>query len=147
MCPVCIVAVGAGVGLCRWLRVDDTISGLWIGGLLAALSIWTYLWLKKKNWSFNFSKVVVPLAYYLTVFVSLYFLGILGHPLNRVLGIDKLVFGTIFGTAIFLASVWLNDFLKSKNQGKIYFPYQKVVIPFVFLLIFSFIFYFIIKCY
>lgn len=31
VCPVCTVAVGTGVGLSRWLGVDDTITGLWLG--------------------------------------------------------------------------------------------------------------------
>ena len=31
ICPVCTVAVGAGIGLSRWLGIDDSITGLWIG--------------------------------------------------------------------------------------------------------------------
>ena len=33
VCPVCTVAVGAGLGLAEWLGIDDSISGLWIGAL------------------------------------------------------------------------------------------------------------------
>lgn len=28
VCPVCIVAVASGVGLCRFLGIDDAITGL-----------------------------------------------------------------------------------------------------------------------
>jgi hypothetical protein len=33
ICPLCTIAVGAGVGLSRWIGVDDAVTGLWIGGL------------------------------------------------------------------------------------------------------------------
>lgn len=38
-CPVCTVAIGVGVGLCRYLGIDDLITGLWIGALLLALGV------------------------------------------------------------------------------------------------------------
>ncbi len=147
VCPVCVVAVGAGVGLCRWLGIDDTISGLWIGGLLASLSMWTYFWLKNKNWAFKFSKIVVPAAYYLIVVAPLYYFDIMGHPLNKFLGIDKLLLGIISGTIVFLLGYKIDIFLKQRNQGKVLFYYQKVVFPVSFLIIASAIFYFVIKCY
>jgi hypothetical protein len=34
VCPVCTIAVAGGVGLCRYLGIDDLISGSWIGALL-----------------------------------------------------------------------------------------------------------------
>lgn len=145
VCPICIVTVGVGVGLCRWLGVDDTISGLWIGAMLLALTFWTLIWLAKKGWNFKYDKIAVFLIYYLSVFLTLYFTDIIGHPLNRIFGIDKIIFGTVSGTIVFLFSVWFNDFLKSKNQGKVYFPYQKVAVPLAFLIIMSIIFY-LIKC-
>lgn len=41
VCPVCTVAVGAGVGFSRYLGIDDTIAGLWIGALIVSVSMWT----------------------------------------------------------------------------------------------------------
>jgi len=147
VCPVCVVAVGAGLGLCRWLGVDDTISGLWIGALIMALVLWTLVEFRKKNWNFKYSAAVIGFVYYALIIWPLYALKIMGHPLNTVFGIDKLLFGIIIGTFVFIFSYWLNLYLKSKNQGKVYFPYQKVVIPAVVLFVFSLIFYLIIKCY
>ena len=49
VCPVCTIAVGASLGLSRWLGVDDTISGLWIGGLIVSTTLWTYSWMKKRH--------------------------------------------------------------------------------------------------
>ncbi len=147
VCPVCVVAVGAGVGLCRWLGVDDTISGLWIGALIVAAIMWTLIWLDKKQRNFKYSQIIVSAACYILIILPLYSFNIMGHPLNKVFGIDKLLFGIIFGSVVFLLSHYANLFLKNKNQGKVYFPYQKVAVPLVFLIITSVIFYFIIKCY
>lgn len=49
ICPICTIAVGAGVGLSRWLGVDDTISGIWIGGLAISSIWWTINWLNSKH--------------------------------------------------------------------------------------------------
>lgn len=147
VCPVCVVAVGSGVGLCRWLGIDDTISGLWIGGLIVALILWTIDWLNKKNYKFKFRNWLVWLGYYVLTIWPLFSFNIMGHPLNKVWGIDKILFGILFGSIIFFFSVFLNGHLKKKNNGKVYFPYQKVAIPVVLLLIFSLIFYLVIKCY
>lgn len=146
VCPVCVVAVGAGVGLCRWLGIDDTISGLWIGAMLAAMSLLTIYWIRKKNWRFRFYKTIIFAAYYILTIWPLLSFNIMGHPLNKLWGIDKILLGIVTGTAIFLFSVFLDGNLKNKNNGKAYFPYQKVIIPVVLLTIFSLIFYIIIKC-
>ena len=141
VCPLCVVAVGAGLGLSRWLGVDDVISSIWIGGLLVALSLWTIVWLKKRNWVFPYDGVVVFLAYYLLTLVTLYYADIAGHPLYKIFGIDKIIFGTVVGTIISVLAHWLNTYLKKKNNGKVFFPYQKVVIPLVLLILTSVVFY------
>lgn len=143
-CPLCVVVVGSGLGLSRWFGVDDVITSMWIGGLLVALSIWTIIWLNTKNWNFKYQKIIIPFVYYLLTFGSLYYYDVLGHPLNKIFGIDKIIFGSILGTAIFLGSIWLHNFLKIKNQGKQFFSYQKVVLPFLILFIASTVLYFLI---
>ncbi len=144
VCPVCVVAVGGGLGISRWLGVDDAISSLWIGALLAAMSLWTIDWIQKKNWKFVFYKAVTWVLYYGLTVGPLYYYGLIGHPLNKIFGIDKILFGVILGTAVFLGGVWLNLFLKLKNNGKQYFNYQKVVVPFLSLVAASLILYLII---
>lgn len=132
VCPICVVAVGAGFELSRMLGVDDLVSSLWIGAVLSAVSLWTIDWLKRKKWNFAFYKTVTWLVYYVLALAPFY--------LNR-----KILWGAFFGTIIFLGAVWLNNYLKKKNGDKVYFPYQKVVIPFGILIIFSFIFYFLLS--
>ena len=145
VCPVCIVAVSAGLGLSRWLGVDDVVSSIWIGALLAALSIWTIIWISKKNWAFKYQKIIIPAAYYLLTLLPLYYYAFIGHPQNKIFGVDKIVFGAFLGTAVFLASIWLHNYLKQKNNEKSFFPYQKIVLPVTALILTSLVFYFLIS--
>jgi len=140
VCPVCTIAVGAGVGLCRYLGIDDLISGTWIGGLIVSLIFWTIDWLNKKKIHFLFRKILVLVFFYFTIIAPLYWLGIMGHPENKFFGIDKLLFGILAGSPTFLLGVWFDNFLKKENQGKPFFPFQKVVLPILFLFILSLIF-------
>lgn len=143
LCPVCPLATGAGVGLCRYLGIDDLISGTWIGGLLMSLSLWTINFLNKKKIKFLFRKPLILIFWYSIAILPLYLLGIIGHFQNKFLGVDKLLFGIISGSIIFLVSIFFNDFLLKKNKGKVFFPFQKVIIPVSFLIILSLIFYLI----
>lgn len=144
ICPLCVVAIGAGLGLSRWLGVDDVVSSVWIGALLVSLILWTLVEMRKKNWRFPFDAVIISLAYYLLTFIPLYYAGIVGHPLNKIFGIDKIVFGTAIGTVMFLLSYALHNYLKKINNGKSFFPYQKVVLPVVILALTSLIFFLLI---
>ncbi|MDP3917891.1 MAG: hypothetical protein Q8Q30_01815, partial [Candidatus Woesebacteria bacterium] len=50
VCPVCTVAVAGGLGLSRYFGIDDSIIGIWSGGLMVSLTLWTIDWLSRKNW-------------------------------------------------------------------------------------------------
>ncbi len=139
ICPVCVVAVGAGLGFSKWLGVDNAISSVWIGAVLMALVLWTIIIFKKKNWDFIYYSLVITAGYYLLTFVPLYYAGIVGHPANIIFGTDKIIFGVAIGSIAMLASNWLNIFLKKKNNGKVFVPYQKVILPLIILLIISLI--------
>lgn len=144
VCPICTVAVGAGVGFSRWLGIDDIISGLWIGGLTVSLVSWTIDWLNKKKISFPFYKIIIILGYYFLIVFPLYWFGIIGHPLNLFWGMDRLLWGIILGSGIFLLAVLGYNYLKKKNAGKSFFPFQKVVMPVGALLLASLFLYFLI---
>jgi len=142
-CPVCVAAVGAGLGLARWLGVDDTVTGIWIGGLLLAISGWLINLFKRKNWQFwNYGPILFLLTYAATL-IPLYYMDIVGHPKHTIWGIDKLIFSITLGSVTFILSELLYEWLKKKNNNKPYFPYQKIVMPIVSLAILSVIFYFI----
>ncbi|MFH1253593.1 MAG: hypothetical protein V1664_04675 [Candidatus Uhrbacteria bacterium] len=144
-CPVCTVAAAGGVGLARWLGIDDTITGLWIGALLVSITFWTANWLKKKNLKFPGLVLCSGLFYILITVVPLYFTGVMGHPWNQIWGIDKLAAGMIVGAVFFYAAEKLYLFLKKKNNNHAHFPFEKVVLPVITLIILSGVFYFLIK--
>jgi len=142
VCPVCTVAVGAGLGLAEWLGIDDSISGLWIGALIVSMSLWTINWLNKKEIRFKGRKILIFAAYYAIVVLPLWFKGKIGHPLNTLCGIDKLLFGIILGSVVFSAAAILHLYLFKKNGGKSYFKGQKIALPVSFLIIASIILYY-----
>jgi hypothetical protein len=143
ICPVCTIAVGAGVGLSRYFGVDDTIAGVWIGGLTVSMIMWTINWFNKKNIKFVGRKIITTVAYYALIVVPLFYTGIMGHALNKIWGVDKLLIGIIFGSIFFFAFGQWYQVLKRKNGGKAYFPFQKVAMPVLPLVILTIIFYFI----
>jgi hypothetical protein len=144
VCPVCTAAVAGGAGLCRWLGIDDTVSGVWIGGLLASLTLWLISWLDKRAARLRFLKFVSAAAVlYLSAVLPLYQLGIMGDPFNKIFGVDKLFVGIAFGSVTLLAGNWLYFLLKKTNDGRVYFPFQKVVVPVLCLAAVSGIFYLI----
>jgi len=145
MCQVCTIGVVAGLGLSRWFGVDDTISGVWIGGLLVSLTGWTVNWLKTKKINFKGMIIITALVYYASVITPLYWKEIIGHPLNKIWGIDKLILGIAFGSVVFAIAVLLYEVMKKKNNGHAHFPFEKIVIPISSLILLSILFYFITK--
>lgn len=143
VCPVCTVAVIGGLGLSRWFGIDDTVTGIWAGAVTASFTLWTVNWLNKKNIKFYGRKILVAAFWYGLTFVPLHFMDIIGHPLNKLWGVDKFILGVVIGSIIFSATAILYEYLKKKNNGKAHFPFERVVIPVVALALFSAIFYFI----
>ncbi len=145
VCPVCVVAVGAGVGFSRWLGIDDSITGIWIGGLTLSIIIWNINWFQRKNIKFPSRNILTFLAYYVLILVSLRWSNFIGHPINKLWGMDKILLGMTIGTIFFALGNFYYTYLKNKNNGHSYFPFQKVVMPIASLLIVSLVFYIITK--
>lgn len=141
VCPVCVVAIGAGLGLSRWLGIDDLVSSVWIGAFLVAIISWTLSFMKKKKWDFYDDGVLVTILYIALTFIPLYYAKIVGQPLNQIWGIDKIIFGSIVGAVVLFLGHWLHAYLKKNNNNKSYFPYQRVAIPVVALILTSLAFY------
>lgn len=147
VCPICTVAVGAGLGLSRYLGIDDVISGFWVGGLIMSLSFWLSDWATKKwpkklkntgNGKLIFFSI---LFWYAITFIPLWMSGIIGHPFNTILGMDKLIFGSINGSLIFLLAIWADKKVR-KIKGKQLIQFQKVIFPLFALALISLIVYF-----
>lgn len=129
ICPVCVIAVGAGFGLSQYLGIDDAITGVWLGGALIGISIWTAAWLKKKKIKYNTGLALSIIVYYGLSAWPLVSQGLLGHPANRIWGIDKIIFGLILGSIVLPACNYWYQNMKKKNNGHAYFPFQKVAMP------------------
>lgn len=145
VCPVCTVAVAGGIGISRYLGIDDTVTGLWIGAFIISSALWFSSWLRKKHIHIKYQDIISILFFYLLVIVPLKLTGFLGHLTNTIFGIDKIIFGSFLGSLLFLSSVLLDKYLRSKNNGKVYVYYQKVILPVLILSISSLLLVLIIK--
>jgi hypothetical protein len=143
VCPICTVFVGAGVGLSRWLGVDDTISGLWIGGLIVSMIGWTIDWCNRHNIRFLFRKISIIILYYALIVIPLYRNEAISHPLNNLWGYNKLMLGIVVGSIMFFIGYLWHLYLKINNENKSFFPFQKVIIPLLYLIIATILFYFL----
>lgn len=144
VCPVCTVAVGAGVGFLREFGVNDIITGIWFGALIVSSIAWMIDYLNRKNIHFLFRKILVIVLFYGIFIIPLYYWKIgettlMGNPDNVIFGIDKILFGVIIGTFIFISAILSDIYLRKINEGKHIVIYQKVIIPLVFLIIASII--------
>ncbi|MBM3247580.1 hypothetical protein FJZ17_03535 [Candidatus Pacearchaeota archaeon] len=142
VCPVCTVAVGAGVGFLRAWGINDIITGIWFGALIVSSIAWMIDYLNRKNIHFLFRKILVIIAFYALFIVPLYYWKINGEPVmgalgNVIFGIDKVLFGVIIGTIVFILAMLANNYLKKINDNRVMINYQKILIPLIFLIIVS----------
>ena len=137
MCPVCTVGVAAGLGLSRWLKVDDAISGLWIGALILALAIWFWRWLYQNKAQKPFSAfLLLVVAFWLLTFLPLNYAGILENC-RPLWGMNRLILSSIIGMLAALLGILLDKDIRAGKKGKAAFAYQKVILPLTFLLLAS----------
>ena len=141
VCPVCVVAVGIGLGISRWLGIDDTITGVWIGGLILASALWLADWIVKKGWKIPYPKALSVVLMYTFTIIPLWIGKTIGHPKNTLWGIDKILLGIIAGSIAFFLSVWIDKKLRKMNNEKVYIYYQKIILPMLLLTLTSFTFY------
>lgn len=135
MCPVCTVTVVAGLGISRLLGIDDLLTSIWIGGFILSFSFIFHNWMVKK-WPKTKSKyslyITIALMYALALF-----------PLYKTPTIDRILYGTALGSAVFMLGVFADKFQRVKFK-KIFFPFQKVVFPVISLILATAIAYFVI---
>ncbi len=148
VCPVCTVAVGAGLEGARLLGVDDVITGIWAGGLTLSLVGWTANYMRSHGVSRPIWYVLNFVAYY-AILALVYFIPA-NNPIvlfnDRCMwGIDQFLLGIIIGSIVFFVmELWYSK-IKKNNGGHALFPFQKVVMPFGGLLVATLIFWAIIK--
>ena len=143
VCPVCTVAVGAGLEGMRLLGVDDVITGIWAGALTLSIFLWTVGWLKKRGVKNAFLQIGLPFIIYYGLLAAVYALPGVEFGATTVWGIDKFLLGIIVGTiAFYLGARWYVR-IKRKNGGHAQFAFQKVVVPLSFLVVVTIVFWLI----
>lgn len=143
VCPVCTVAVGAGLEGMRLLGVDDVITGIWAGALTLSIFLWTVGWLKKRGVKNAFLQIGLPFIIYYGLLAAVYALPGVEFGATTLWGIDKFLLGIIVGTvAFYLGARWYVR-IKRKNGGHAQFAFQKVVVPLSFLVVVTIVFWLI----
>jgi hypothetical protein len=145
VCPVCTIAVGAGLGISRALGIDDAVTSVWIGGLILSMSFWLIDWIGKKRKSSlsPIYQLLATISMFLLTLLPLYFGKYIDRPYNEIFGVDKILFGTFWGSLAFMLGMWADKKVRS-IKGRQLFIYQKVIFPVSVLLITSIILHFIV---
>lgn len=130
-CPVCIVTVGGGMLIAKQLGIDDFLVSVWISALNTAISFWLATGMKSKAlrpkflhnpWIFSILMFLLTLFYF-------QFTGQLGGSTNRLLGLNKIIFGQTVGLLAMFVGNFIYGFTKYRNDNQALFPYSKVVFP------------------
>ena len=145
VCPVCTVAVGAGLEGARLLGVDDVITGIWAGGLTLSLFFWTAGWLKRHGVDSVWLGVILPFVVCYALLGAVYLMPGVTFGQNTLWGIDRFLMGIVVGTAAFYAGARWYIKIKRDNGGHAKFAFQKVIVPISFLLVATLVFWLITK--
>lgn len=139
-CAVCTVAIGASLEIARQLGVDDCVVGVWAGAFLAILGYWAIRWFDKKGWFF-FGRDIFLMTLSIAMVGFMYIGELAYNPIIiGIFYIDSFLFATICGAFTFIGGMKFYEWMKMKNGGHAHFPFEKVVVPFLIVLIVSLIF-------
>lgn len=141
-CAVCTVAVGASLEIARKLGVDDSVVGVWAGAFLTLLGFWLIKWFDKKGWNFkgrDFWLIAVSVAMIGFVYISE--IEYQARPI-LIFYLDPFLFSVIIGMLVLIGSSEFYQWMKTHNGGHAHFPFEKVVVPLVALMLASLYFYY-----
>ncbi len=139
MCgPICAIGIASGLGISRWLGIDDMTLGLWIGALILSLSIQFNIFLDKKGKSFPFSFWVIFLSSWILSFLPI-LMNFGKYTICSICGFPEVICGSVLGVLTLFLVDKANLFVIDKHNKKVYFYYQKVIIPIIGLIIVSMI--------
>ena len=140
-CPVCVVAVGGGLWIAEKLGVDDLIASIWIGALITAFAV---TFADKSKWKLPKAKLSWTVIFYVLTVLSLQISGKLNNPSCQIWGVCKIWLGITVGTIVFWLGMEVDRWLRNKNKGRAFFPFQKVICPLLTTIAVSLIFYFLV---
>lgn len=132
-CPLCTGATIIGVGISRSMGLDDSIVGVFVGAMIISSALWMNNLLIKRGMKGNALLRVGSLTFItaLLTLVTFYYAGLFGVANDfRIFGIERLTFGAISGSIVSLGAFWLSSHIKMKNEGKVLFNYQTMILTF-----------------
>ena len=140
-CPICTIAIGAGVGVAESLGVPVVIVGLWAGALLTLLGYWMIKFFDKRGWQFpGRNALLIGLS---VAMIGFAYVGDIDYSpvwIWNIFYVDPILFGAIAGMMIFILVEKLYEWMKRKNGGHAHFPFERVVLPVVALGLASWLF-------
>jgi len=148
-CAVCTLAIVGGLGISRWLGVDDIYVGVWLGAAIFGAAGFGGSLVAKRWPGFKGGKHIVMVAVILFAGVALYFADGFIKPFDNGIRCDtepcnnisytltNLAQGMIIGIICLYAGLYLDKALRQLKDdgGKPYFPFQKVVCPLVMIIL------------
>ena len=141
-CAVCTVAVGAFLEIARRAGVDESVVGVWAGAMLALMGYWLIIWFDKKNWRF-YGRDFILIASSVAMIGFMYIKEIEYNPTDiLVFWIDPFLFSVILGALGLIYSSAFYQWMKKRNGGHAHYPFEKVVVPVLALVLLSVLFYY-----
>lgn len=147
-CAVCTVAIGASLTIAQRLGVDNCIVGIWAGAFMTIVGYWLIRWVDKKGWwkqsafrDWVLMFISVGSIGFMYVTELTYTPVVIG-PLY----IDSFLFATLLGMLTIMVGFRFYAWMKEKNGGHAHFPFEKVVVPFVAVLLMSLVIHFYPVC-
>lgn len=141
ICPLCIAAASAGAGISEYLRIDDLITGMWTGALwYASMSVVFKQWLtgsKAKRLSFYTALILSLSGFY----IILKHYNLINYQLSQLWGLSRFGIGLVCGCLWLAISETSYNSIKQRNHGHPWFPFQKVVMALLPLIVASIVIY------
>lgn len=137
MCgPLCPIGIAGGLWISRFFGINDFTLGLWCGALIFSLLFQSYILLKKNKKIFLIFWLIFV---FLTIF-SFFNLWLKLKKNNLFLSLPLFISGFISGIFILITMDYLHNLIiKKYHNNKVYFPYERVIVPILFLILFSFL--------
>lgn len=133
-CAVCTVAIGATLTISRKLGVCDNAVAVWLGAFLVIMGYWAIKWFDKKNWHFWGRDVILMLLTF-SMIAGLYIHHLSYSPCYWIF--DAFLFWAIIGGIVYVLSQKLYEYMKRHNNNHAHFPFEKVVLAIVMLMLTS----------
>lgn len=137
-CPICTIAIGAGVGVAESLGVPSVVVGIWAGALLTLLGYWMIKFFDKRGWKFwGRDVLLIGVSVAMIGFAYVGDLQYRPQEIWSVIYLDPILFGALLGMVVLIVVEKLYEWMKRKNGGHAHFPFERVVLPVVALALVS----------